>query len=193
MILILKLLIHVRDPVNCDIDAIMDISIGNALGSIVQFFDPFVFQLRAGCFFCHLFQHSLNVFCSTVVLFPLIVFIVLRFPAHWLRNAISLMIWDATTFFICCFLLARSSSGLACTGFNGIIAGTRFGLRFLLFAFLRLIFGFRRFGVCIICHFLCICSGISIRSNGSAISGFHNGCSGTFSCRTGAFNTFQHF
>ena len=110
MILILKLLIHVRDPVNCDIDTIMDISIGNALGSIVQFFDSFVFQLRAGCFFCHLFQHSLDIFGSTVILFPLIVFIVLSFSANRLRNTVSLMIRNAATFFVRRFLLIGSRS-----------------------------------------------------------------------------------
>ena len=82
MILILKFFIHLGDPVNCDIDTVMDISVRDALGSFIQLLDPLIFQLFTGSFFSHLLQHSLDICCSTVALLPFIVIIILRFSAN---------------------------------------------------------------------------------------------------------------
>ena len=82
MILILKFFIHLSDSVNCDIDTVMNISIRDTLGCFIQLLDPLIFQLFTGSFLSHLFQHSLDISCSTVALLPLIVIIILRFSAN---------------------------------------------------------------------------------------------------------------
>ena len=77
----------------------MDISIGDALGHIVEFPCPFILQLLAGGLLRHLVQQALNVLRCMVIAFTLICIVVLGSPSAAFGNTICLLIGDASVFF----------------------------------------------------------------------------------------------
>ena len=111
MILILKLIVYLADPVDLDVDAAVDVSIRDALGSLIQLLKAFVFQLLARSLLCHPFQHSLDIGSSGIIVLPLIVGIILDFSANRDRYGLGLVERNTAAFFRNSFLFRRTGTG----------------------------------------------------------------------------------
>ena len=92
-----------------DVDTTVDVPVGDALCCFIQLLEPFRLKLLAGCLFCHLLQHSLDVRGGVLVQFPFVVVVILGTTANRSRHGISLVERNPPAFFIRGFLLPGCS------------------------------------------------------------------------------------
>ena len=55
-----------------DVDTTVDVTVGDALGSFIQFLETLRLKLLTRCLFCHLFQHPLNIGSGMLVQFSFV-------------------------------------------------------------------------------------------------------------------------
>ena len=109
--LILQFVINLRDPMDQNIHTTVDVTVGDALGSFIQFLQSFGFELLTGCLFGYLLQHPLDVCGGILVYFALVVGVILSGTAHRSGNRVRLVEWNPTAFLCDRFLLFRSTAG----------------------------------------------------------------------------------
>ena len=76
VILNLKLVIHLGNPMDLNVHASMDIAIGDTLCSLVQFLESLCLQLLASSLLSHLLQHPFDVGCGILVQLTLVVVVI---------------------------------------------------------------------------------------------------------------------
>ena len=109
VILIFDVIVDFCDSVDLHLDAAMNITVGNTLGSFIEFLEAVCLKLFAGCLFSHLIQHTLNIRCRPFCHFGLIFLIIFDVAAHRIGNRISLVERDPFAFLIRCFLLSGAA------------------------------------------------------------------------------------
>ena len=117
IVLFHKLRINGCNAVHADIDAAVDISVGNTLCSFIQFPYAFALQLLAGSFFCHVIQDPFDIRGSTVILFALILGIFCDRTADRGADAVCLLVRNSSFFGFRDLLLSGAgiSASLLCT------------------------------------------------------------------------------
>jgi len=101
-----EIFIYGSDAIDPDIDAGMNVSIGNTLRGLIQSLEPLVFKLFTGGFLCHGFQYTLNIGRGTIIGFALVVVILFHRTANRFGNIAGLLEGDAPFFFCRGFLLS---------------------------------------------------------------------------------------
>ena len=167
----------------------MDISIGNALCSVVQFLDPFILKLFVGCLLCHPLQHPVDIRSCLVILMTLVVGIILEFTADRLRHRLRLMKRNASAFLFRSLLLiaGRGILILICLGFRIGLGRIRIFTCFFSF-FPRLIFF-----ILVFCagQSPCFISCLAVIGDPAAFFRSGNRRTITLTCFAGAFDTCQ--
>ena len=86
LILLLQVIFHLGHPMDCHIDAIMDIAIRNALGQFSQFLGALPFQLLADTALSNFLQDTLNIRGCPGISGPPVVIILFHRASFWCRE-----------------------------------------------------------------------------------------------------------
>ena len=113
IVLFHKFRVNGCNAVYADIDAAVDISIGNTLRSFIQFPYAFALQFLAGSFFRHIVQNSFDIRGSTVILFALILGIFRDGTADRGTDAVCLLVRNSSFFGFRGFLLSGTGTSAA--------------------------------------------------------------------------------